>query len=355
MKSFEYLADLLTNHPVWGQNNTPIWLASHFSLKRNLSQFFFPEKMSQLEAKKLVTLLEETLLKLPFFKRGFSLTSADLSPIQKEGLAEYFLMDYVYPLDNHPHRYFIDERGGLLVKVLERDHLVLECIESESSWSERWRELVTLEEEIGKIHDFAFDPKFGYLSSNPNRCGTALSVEAFLHTPCLIDLERKETFFDLILDKNVAIRGIGAQESFIGDLTVIYNLATLGVSEEHILDSIHKMAIRLIQLETLEREKLKERPDPLIVDRVSRAYGLLLYSRQINTQEALSALSLLKLGIDLQWVDGITDREINELFFKCRRAQIALRAREELSSEELSKNRAEYLKKQCEKIKLTVK
>ena len=109
-----------------------------------------------------------------------------------------------------------------------------------------------------------------------------------------------------------------------------------------------------MKLEAKRREKLMLEKDGFMRDKISRAYGLLLHSFQIETKEAFEALSLLKLGIDLEWVDGMTDQEISAIFFRCRRAHLALDSQESLNPEQLAEKRADYLKQQCHKLKLKI-
>jgi protein arginine kinase len=90
-------------------------------------------------------------------------------------------------------------------------------------------------------------------------------------------------------------------------------------------------------------------------DQISRAYGLILHSYQLQTKEALNALSLIKLGIDLDWIDGITDRELNALFFQCRRAHLSEILGVHLTDpQEISRKRAEYVHKHIQSIRLKI-
>jgi protein arginine kinase len=103
-------------------------------------------------------------------------------------------------------------------------------------------------------------------------------------------------------------------------------------------------ATKLVLSEQTQRLQYKKTSPPDLKDRISRAYGLLMHSYQLETKEALSAISQIKLGIDLGWVQGMTDDEINEIFFRCRRAHL-LQTQEKISldKKELAHTRAEYL------------
>lgn len=88
---------------------------------------------------------------------------------------------------------------------------------------------------------------------------------------------------------------------------------------------------------------LKEAPDVLIVDKVDRAICLLNHSYQIDAEEALNAMSFIKPGIDLSRIEGLSDQEVNKIFFELRRGHLSLAIQEELSQEILAQKRAEYL------------
>jgi len=348
MNNHHALSTLLSQNPLWGQSDNSIWLSSCFTLSRNLASFPFPPKMTETDEKQLISQLKQTLIKTSPLNEGLHFDIQELSTTEKEALAEHFL------IEGEAKFYLVDASGSFLVKVQEEDHLSLYCMESASNWTTKWGKLSEVERAIGQIHDFAFSQKFGYLSSDPTLCGTGLTVEAILHIPCLIHLEEIEEILQMALGEDVEATGFGGGLEYIGDLIVIKNQFTLGVSEDHILDSVHKAGTNLMKLETERRTKLKEEFDPVMRDKISRAYGLLLHSLQLDTKEAFTALSLLKLGIDLQWVDGMTDQEISAIFYRCRRAHLALDSQEDLTPDQLAQKRAEYLKKQCTKLKLTI-
>ena len=344
------LLKLLSNQPLWGQNETPIWLSSRFSLRRNLADFSFPAKMNDLEKEQLVTLLKNTLIRSSTHRFGLSFPATELSAAEKELLSEHFFMD----LKENPHFYLIDSSGSFIVKIQGQDHLTLECLESESNWNTNLQKLSSLEKEVGKMHHYAFNSQFGYLSSDPSFSGTGLKAEAFLHVPCLIHMESPQEILENVLVDDLSVSGLYGNTGFTGDIMAIQNKFTLGISEDHILDCVHRAATELMSLEARKRQKLKEKPDPIMLDKVSRAYGLLLHSFQIELKEAFAALSLLKLGIDLEWVEGMADQEISAIFCRCRRGHLRLAAKLSGAPDELTRKRAEYLKTECKKLKLVI-
>jgi protein arginine kinase len=78
----------------------------------------------------------------------------------------------------------------------------------------------------------------------------------------------------------------------------------------------------------------------------------LIHSYQIEAVEALNAISLLKLGVDLRWVLGITMEQLNLLFFNCRRAHLLCQFKEKIPQEEILHKRAEFIHKTLKGVEL---
>lgn len=333
----------LKEHSIWEKSDTPIWLASSFFLQRNLSSSLFPQKMKKTESIQTLTTLKQTLLSSHSLSDPSFFEMEELKTAEREFILEHFLATSDSQNPECKSGIVIDTTGTFLAMINGEDHLTLHSIESHSGWKEAWKKLETIEAELAKIHSFAYSHKFGYLTSHLSNSGTALTVQAFLHLPCLIGLNQIDEVLVNELDEEVQSSGLTGTDEFVGDIVIIQNRFTLGLTEDHILEGIHKTATKLSSHEKVLRSQLLDTPDALIVDRISRAIGLLKHSFQIETKEALNALSFIKLGIDLKWIDGLTDQNLNRIFFEVRRGHLSLSLNEKISKEKLAQKRAEFL------------
>lgn len=333
----------LKENSFWEKSDTPVWIASSFFLKRNLASSPFPQKLDEKESSNVLASLKKTLLDVKALDMPKFYRFDDIKGAEKEFLCEHFLTTYDSQNPECQSGVIVDQSGTFLAIINGEDHLVLESIESHSGWKEAWKKLAEVEEDLAKAHSFAFSNKFGYLTSELANSGTALTVQAFLHLPCLIQLDQIDDYLLKELDDEVEAIGLSGTADYIGDIVIIQNRFTLGLTEDHILEGVHKTATKLVAAEKNLRSQLKETPDAIIVDKVSRAIGLLRHSYQIDTKEALSAISFIKLGIDLGWIAGLTDKQINKIFFELRRGHLSLAADEDFSQEMLAQKRAEYL------------
>lgn len=347
------LPDSIITHIPWDKKCSAIWPASSFFLRRNLLRNSFPGKLDADLSMQVLDVLKEAFSKLPDSEKFTYLSAESLGAQEKEFLAEHFLCQEGWQNASKGQAFIIDESSHFLAILNMQDHLMLQWIDCKGEWEKAWSSLNQIETSIGQNLDYAFSPRFGYLTSDPKLCGTALNVACYLHLPCLIASEQLP---DLLLrhkERSVQALSIldGDKSELVGDFLVLKNSYTLGLTEESILRDLHITATKLILSEQTQRLKYKEAPSPDIKDSLSRAYGLLMHSYQLQTKETLNAISQIKLGIDLGWIKGMLDEEINEIFFRCRRAHLQqVNGHTHLDKKELAHIRAEYLH---EKLKQT--
>jgi protein arginine kinase len=236
-----------------------------------------------------------------------------------------------------------------------RNHLQFELIEIKGELENAWNRLLKYETTLGKTVRYSYSPKYGFLTADPTQCGTALLVTVFLQLSALIHLDKIDETLEKFVDENFAVSGIqGSPTEIIGDVLAIQNNYTLGLSEENIVSSIRMVATKILVEEHAMRNRIRHEQNPDIKDKISRAYGILIHSYQIEAVEALNAISLLKLGVDIGWVTGVNMFQLNELFFNCRRAHLLCQFDEKIAQEEIPHKRAEFIHKTLKDVKLIV-
>ncbi len=278
----------------------------------------------------------------------------DLSATDRELLFEHFL--FMRGLAEPPNgsAVVIDDKGSFLALINTSNHLELRTLSLNNQLENGWNTLAQVENKIGTIEGFAFSPKFGYLTADPSQCGTGLTVTAYLHLPALIHTEQIDSALANTEDEEVQITGMSSEEEeFIGDLIILQNSFSIGMSEESILHAIQIAATKLIGAEKTMRLHLKQEQNIEIKDLISKAYGLMLHSFQLETKDALDLLSLLKLGLSLGFVSGVTDQTLSELFFKCRRGYFAHLFPTLTDPKEINQKRADFLQQELKGLALS--
>lgn len=337
----------LLGQATWNQEPQAIWLGSCMVIRRNLSQYNFPSKLSDPEKVQVRSQIQKACaeaLKLQFFQQN------KLSAKERDFLYEHFL--FLRGFDETPNESSIgiDEKGQVLCLINGRDHLELRLLNPSSNWEKTWKTLLGLSNQLNL--PFAFSPKFGYLTSDPAQCGTGLTVTIYLHLPALIRTGKLESMLPKIEEVEYMSLA-GDMMEFIGDIVVLQNRYTIGLSEESILHTLQSTASKLIGTEKSLRSQYKSKPEGTLKDLIRKGFGLLVHSYQLEAKEALDLLSLMRLGLALGEVDNTNDPKLSDLAFQCRKGHLIWKYPELNSLEDIAKKRASFLQQELTGIRLT--
>lgn len=349
------------DHPIllqekpWAENDNDIWIASTIQFLRNMDKFKFPSKMETSRAKQVIDLVSKEISRDVSLSNPLMFRAEELGPLEKEFLMEHFLSLENFQQTHIGEGFIIDATGEFLLSVNIQNHFNLQITDTRNDVENAWNRLVKIETQLGKIFNYAYSSRYGFLTANPFQSGTGMLLTLFIQPSALIHTNKINEILKKLDDDTISVAGIqGNPNVFIGDIIAIHNKYTLGITEEGIIASLSTFANKLIAEEKIEREHLKKEECPNLKDQVSRAYGLIVYSYQTETLEALEAISLLKLGLSFGWISGITVKELNQLFFNCRRAHLVRRFKEEFSGETLLHKRAEFVHENLKNIKLEI-
>ena len=309
----------------WGESSNSIWLATTLTLQRNIDKFHFPQKLDSQKLVSVEQLILKTCVGAPEFdsSSSTSLLLEECSFLSREYLQEHFLI-FDPPQGSVKGSAIIYDQNGVYAACVNfADHLHLHCLDLQGELEKNYEKLILIEQHVEKKLAYAYSDRFGYLTSDPSKSGTGLVVKAFVHIPALITLDNFMSFIEEDQQEIIDYSGIqGVRENVIGDIVVLFNRWTLGVTEEMILSSIRTEVLKLMTHERVLREKIIQDRDPRVIDRISRAIGLAKYSFSIDTSEALNTLSMIKFGVELGWVSGCDVQQLNRLLLQCRRAHL---------------------------------
>ncbi len=325
----------------WSDSKQTIWLATELVLRRNIDPFLFPCKMEDAELSEV----SEIILDSFQGQNDFSFHKAeDITLHQKEFIYEHFFLSEGYEKVNSGRYLAMNENDHLLALINFEDHIHLHKFHFGENIKESSKTLEAIEKKLAKKTPFCFSERFGYLTSDPTMSGTGLRVRAFLHLPLLIHLSEFSEMLET-MPSELEVKGLGINDEYLGDIVIISNKYSLGVTEEIILKSIETFSKKLEKKESELRESLSGENKEKIKDRISRSFGILKNSYQIESSEALSLLSLISLGVDLKWINDHSTFSFSDLLFSTRRAHLKeLLKCEQAKTEKIAKIRASYLR-----------
>lgn len=340
----------------WNDNPNSIWLGSTLVLMRNVEKFHFPHKLSLEGRIQVMALLSKALLACPELRQAKLWRAEETSPSEKEFLVEHFLSTQSFQQMHTGDAFVLNETGEFLAVINLKDHLLLEWVDIKEELEGSWERLAQVENALCSSLVFAFSQKWGFLTADPNECGLGLKGTVFLHLPAL--LLKYEKISDLIQEEWMELSGFqGDPEAFFGDIVAFRNRYTLGLSEETVLAQLRTVATKLSLEEKSARAQLKNGPEKEtaeIKNMISRSYAILLHSYQLEAVEAMEALSLIKLGLDLEWIQGTSHTLLNRLLFTCRRAHLLSLLPHFVREEDMVHQRATYIHQNLKGVELLI-
>jgi protein arginine kinase len=242
-----------------------------------------------------------------------------------------------------------DERLSIMVN--EEDHLRLQVIRSGLALGAAWRQIDEVDDRIEAGVDYAFSPRFGYLTACPTNVGTGLRMSVMLHLPGLRLMRELEKVKRAAADMGLAVRGFyGEGSDAVGDFFQLSNQTTLGRSEAQILaDMEQKVVPPIVEYERRSRRDLLQSRRLGLEDQVMRAWGMLCNARLLATEEAMQALSLVRLGVLLSIIQDRTSRAIdvrlvNQLTLLVQPAHLQRAVGRELDQEQRKVARATFIR-----------
>ncbi|MCI0382766.1 MAG: protein arginine kinase [Chlamydiae bacterium] len=338
----------------WNGENV-IWPSTLFVLRRNLSQYLFPSKMDQNTGAQLLSLLKNSLAPISDIKEPYFFSDSDLSPSDRELIYERFILPKPFQETSKGIGLMVDQLLSMIVILNRENHVEIYLIDPKNNLDTSWATISKIDTALNQTLNWAFSSRFGYLTSNPAECGTGLTAIAHLHIPAIIHMNQLTDLLGKQNEEEISAKSlVGNLEEIIGDILTIQNNYTLGVTEENILRLIQTSANKIASLEKTLRSHLKQELPPAIKDQISKAFGILFHSYQLEAKEALNLLSLLLLGLDLGLVSGVNERKMNELMFKCRRGYLSHLLPPPTDPKETSHQRAEFLHQQLKELSLKI-
>jgi len=341
------LRDLMSSQGEWLRGEGPhsgVVISTRIRLARNIAGYPFLRRMNAEQRQEIEGEVRQAVDDLALFKSACYLQLDRASAIDRQFLMERRLISRELAAAEGERAVAFDRDETASVMVNEEDHLRLQTMRSGLGLEEAWRQANEIDDRLESRLSFAFSSRLGYLTACPTNVGTGLRVSVMLHLPALVITRQIEKVFQAIARMRLAVRGLyGEGTQALGDFYQISNQQTLGKSEAEILETVNLTVPRIIEYEEKAREALARESELFLEDRLWRAVGILRHARQMSSEEALSLLSAVRMGVNMGRVRGIDVPTINRLFVCSQPGHLQMRHGEELSAEQRDRARAEYI------------
>lgn len=338
----------------WMRESGPdsdIVLSSRIRLARNFSKANFPIHADHKQLEELKDFMSNEFgnMTLEDYKDFEFVSIEDLTDIERGVLVEKHLISPHLVQNAHVAATLISNNEQVSIMVNEEDHIRIQLyfpgFQVERALTEAFKIDDWLEEKV----DYAFDEEKGYLTTCPTNVGTGLRASVMMHLPALRLTKQINRMVPAINQLGFVVRGIyGEGSGSIGNVFQISNQITLGKSEEDIVADLQSIVYQLIEHERRSRNTLLEQSNMKLEDRIYRSYGILKYSRIIESKEAASCLSNVRLGIDLGMIDHVSHHILHELMVLTQPAFLQQYAKKALTPNERDILRATLIRERLQ-------
>jgi len=325
-----------------GGDYSDIVISSRIRLARNLFNLPFPQLMKQEDINTLFqtisTIVDGIESKLELCQLS------NLDKLEKRILVEKHLISPEHS-EKGQGAVLLNNDRSISIMVMEEDHLRIQVILPGLDLSEAFKLADKIDDLLEEKLDIAFNEKYGYLTSCPTNVGTGLRASVMLHLPGLVHTKQASRVLTALTQVGVVVRGIyGEGTEALGNLFQISNQITIGRSEDEIINNLYSIVLKIIDQEKAARMLLTREIEIALADRVYRAYGILTNARTITSEEALSLLSDMKLGVDLKIIDGIEGDIFQKIMISMQPAYLQYSMGKEMSPGERDVNRAQIIR-----------
>lgn len=333
-----------------GQPNV---VSSRIRLVRNWDQYRFPKTLSPAESEEMVKRLEFGLKNLEELD-GMNYEYAyleELDELSRRALRERRILNSSILQKKEMVGLIVSRDESTSLVLNGDDHIRIQLLSCGLQLNELWERADKLDDYVNARFSYAFDEKYGYLTSFPTNVGTGMRASVTLHLPTL---SMGKKFSSLVGDMSrfgVTLRGVyGEGAENYGALFEVANQKTLGLTEQEIISLVARVAGQLNRQENQVREAALNNHRLKREDEVYKSYGVLKYARRLSAKDGMIFLSQMMAGVD----DGlIAFREpcsIYRMMLGIQQANLQKLSHKPLGKEELDVARAEYLRKELPEL-----
>ncbi len=336
----------------WFENNATdkdVVVSSRIRLARNFENVRFPHMMNQEEVEFTIKSINDSILNNSDTKiNDFVLYRVnDLDSIQRKVYVEKHLISPKLIEVPEKAAFMLKKDNKCTIMINEEDHIRLQVLLPGFNLEDSWNLCNEVDDVIEKDVKYAFDEKFGYLTSCPTNIGTGMRASVMIHLPCLVMTKKINSVLQAINQLGLAVRGIyGEGTNALGNLFQISNQTTLGETEDEIIEKLKDIVIQIIDKERLLRDKILNSKRMMIEDKVFRSLGILKNARVMTSKESMQLLSNVKLGVEMGIIADVGRKKINNLMIAVQPYNIQNKFLKKLNEKERDEKRAELIREQ---------
>lgn len=320
-------------------------ISTRVRLARNLTDFPFPDHMTVEQKREVSRQVHDALMQSnsPIAKEFDFLDMEQCPPAQAVSMVERHLVSPEFIRDCEGRALLMTHDESVSIMLCEEDHLRIQVMKPGLDLKGAFELADRIDSLLDERLSYAFDDRLGYLTQCPTNLGTGMRASVMLHLPALQERGAIGQLANTVSKLGLTIRGFyGEGSDPQGALYQLSNQVTLGISESAALQNLHGIAQQVITQERTARKALVA--DPRVEDRIFRSYGVLSTARLLSSQELMTLLSNVRLGIAEKLLCSISLDTIAELMIEGQPGNLTVLAKEDLSPDQRDAFRAKFVR-----------
>jgi protein arginine kinase len=304
------------NEGVWFSlpgNCDDVVISTRARLARNLADFPFPSKMTADDKSRVQSLVYDA------FSGAEDWRFIDMTQISLPG--KQILSD----------KNILDEECGAAVinygdessccLVNGTDHIKIASFTPGLDCEKAMEKVYKVDEFLQNKLQFAANIDFGYLTSQIKDCGTGLKFTVRLFIPSIVLSGQFDSIVTLVQSKKMVIKPVFKSEQIADFSNCLFDVYTSSSAEGTELDQmagIHSIVSVILKRERKIRSNFADNNPTVVLNFFKQSYARAMYSLLLSYEEAVSIISAVKWGLQLKLIKGISEYELNGLYYRVK-------------------------------------
>ena len=214
-------------HPWWLHqtrlSNEAVRLSQTVTIVRNLEGLPFPMRATAAQLGTVTKQVREALGEVENFKAEWIECPWNAAS-HRERILLKSLAGLEQPCDETVVWYH--SKNFIHIVVNDGEHVRFHLTSANGSLKNTWTMLDTLEERLGEKLAYAFDPKSGFATSNPQVAGMGLDAQILLHLPALCFDQQLPKLIKAASEMNLKLEPLRVSDNkALGHLFLLFNTA----------------------------------------------------------------------------------------------------------------------------------
>ena len=212
-----------------------------------------------------------------------------------------------------------DESLSLLVN--ESDHVKIASFTSGLDCEKAMEKAYKLDEELQTKLQFAASFDFGYLTSRIKDCGSGMKTTLRIFIPSIVLSGQLKMVQELLKETRFCVKPVFAVESeghFSNCLFDIFPGNAIEGTEIDQMATIQSIGMQILKTERKIRKEFADNNPTIVSNFFKQNFAKAMYSMLLDYEEAVSIISAVKWGLGLGLINGISDSELNALYYRTK-------------------------------------